>query len=279
LIRAGRLALPRLALPLLALPLLTLTAAAPTRPLRIASINPCIDAVLRRVADPANVVAISHYSQDPRATSVPLDWARRFRATSGTAEEIVALRPDVVLSGAHVLPATVAALDRVGVKLVQYPVPDSVAESVEQVRDIARRVGHPERGAALARAIEAAAAPAPGPALPALIWQSGGLTPGKGTLPDELLARAGFRNASAEHGLKKWDVLGLEPLVARPPRILFSPAAAEAGDDRLLRHPAIRRLGARIRIEPYPERLMSCGGPTIIAAMARLKAARGRLAR
>ena len=52
---------------------------------RVVSINPCVDAVLREVADPAQILAISDYSQDPRVTSVPLDWARRFTATSGTA--------------------------------------------------------------------------------------------------------------------------------------------------------------------------------------------------
>ncbi|WP_066647021.1 MULTISPECIES: ABC transporter substrate-binding protein [Sphingomonas] len=255
-------------------------AAAPDSPsaLRVASINPCVDAMLRHLADPQQIAAISHYSQDPDATSVPLGWARRFRATSGTAEEIVALRPTVVLSGAHVQPATVAALRRVGIKLVEYPVPATVAESIAQIRDIGRRLGHPARGDALARAVEIAATPTAAEPVAALIWQTGGLTPGTGTLPDDLLSRAGFANASAGYGLKRWDVLGLEPLVARPPRILFSPAAAELGTDRLTQHPAIRRLGTHIRISPYPERLMHCGGPTIIEAMARLKDVRRGLA-
>ena len=91
------------------------------------------------------------------------------------------------------------------------------------------------------------------------------------------LARAGFRNMSAAYGLKQWDVQGLEYLVARPPRVLFSVGAAEAGGDRLAHHPALRRLAARIAIEPYPVRLMNCGGPAIVEAMARLTAARRRL--
>jgi iron complex transport system substrate-binding protein len=43
------------------------------------------------------------------------------------------------------------------------------------------------------------------------------------------------------------------------------------GEDRLTAHPAVRRLAQRIGIAPYPSRLMNCGGPTIIAAMARLR--------
>lgn len=256
---------------LLALAALPLLSAAPLRVPRIVSINPCIDAVLMQVADAGQIAGISHYSQDPRATSIPLAQAARFTATSGTAEEVVALAPDVVMSGPHVAPATIAALKRMRIRLVQYPVPDSVAESEAQVRDIARIAGHAPRGDALAARIAAAADPVGVRPVAALIWQSGGLVPGAGTLPDELLTRAGFRNMSAVYGLKKWDVLPLEYLIARPPRVLLSVGAAEVGEDRLTAHPAVRRLAARIAVAPYPSRLMNCGGPTIVAAMARLR--------
>ena len=64
---------------------------------KIVSLNPCSDAVLAEVADPAQILAISHYSHDPRASSMPLDQARRFRSTGGTVEEVIALKPDVVV--------------------------------------------------------------------------------------------------------------------------------------------------------------------------------------
>lgn len=254
----------------------TPVAAAPApRTPRIVSINPCADAVLMDVADPSQILAISHYSHDPRATSIPLAQAHRFRATSGTAEEVVALAPDVVISGQHVAPATIAALKRMRIELVQYPVPDSVAESIQQVRDIARLAGHPTRGAALVSRIDAAARPArPAPAsapASALVWQSGGLVPGAETLTDELLRRAGFRNMSAAYGLKKWDVLPLEYLVARPPRVLLSTRSSPNAEDRVTGHPALRRLAHKIVVADYPTRLMNCGGPTIITAMARLR--------
>lgn len=246
--------------------------------LRIVSINPCIDAILLRVADPASVAAISHYSHDPRATSVPLDLARRFPATSGTAEEIVALRPDLVLSGSHVSPSTVAALRRMGIRLVQYPVPDSVEESVRQVRDIALQSGHAERGEQMARAIEAAAAPSQAAPVPALIWGGSGLVPGSGTLADDMLKRAGYRNMSATYGLSQWDVLGLERLLADPPSILFSIGAADMGRERMADHRAVARLERRIDVIPYPSRLLSCGGPAIIEAMELMKTTRAKAA-
>lgn len=254
-----------------------LVSAAPRLP-RIVSINPCVDAVLARVADPAQIVGISHYSQDARATSVPLGWANRFKATSGTAEEVVALRPDMVLAGPHVEPATIAALKRLRIRLVQYPVAESVPDSMAQVREIAAATGHADRGDVLAARIAAAAAPSSARPVGALVWQGNGLVPGSGTLTDDLLKRAGFRNMSAAYGLKQWDVLPLEYLVADPPRVLLSTAPEGVQDDRMTGHPAVRRLAKHITVAPYPTRLMNCGGPTIIAAMARLRQVRAKVA-
>ena len=255
-------------------PALLGTTGSAARAPRIVSINPCIDAVLMQVADPGQIAAISAYSKDPRATSIPIAVARRFRATSGTAEEIVALSPDIVFGTFPVPPATVNALDRMHVRLIQVPIPQSIAESEGQMRAIARISGHPARGEALAKRIAAAAAPLRLPPVSALIWENSGLVPGAGTLPDEMMRRAGFRNISASYGLKRWDVLPLEYLIARPPRVLFSIGAAEHGEDRMTSHPAVRALGARIVRARFPERLISCAGPTIIDAMTRLKAVR-----
>jgi iron complex transport system substrate-binding protein len=257
--------------PVLALVLALLPAAVTAAP-RIVSINPCVDAILMQVADPEQLAAISHYSQDARATSIPLAQARRFKGIGDSAEEVVALAPDLVIAGGHVAPATVAALRRMNIALLQVGVPASIAESLAQVRRIAAAAGHPERGAALAARISAAVAVArPGAEapVPALIWQGGGLVPGTGTLADELLAVSGFRNMSAAYGLRMWDVLPLEPLVARPPRVLLSSGGAGA-EDRMLAHPVLRGLAGQVAIRDFPQALLQCGGPTIIAATARL---------
>ncbi|OYY67600.1 ABC transporter substrate-binding protein [Sphingomonas sp. 28-63-12] len=246
---------------------------------RIVSINPCVDAVLMKVADRGQIAGISHYSKDPRATSIPLAQAARFTATSGTAEEVMALAPDLVIAGGHVAPATIAALARLHIRLVQLPVPATIAESNDQIRTIALAAGHVDRGARLVAEIDAAvrAAGDPGsPAVPALIWQGGGLVPGTGTLADELLRVSGYRNLSASYGLRQWDVLPLEYLVAQPPRVLLSVGDADHSD-RMLGHPVLGRLKKRIAVRDFPERLLHCGGPTIIDAVARLAAVRRAL--
>jgi len=239
---------------------------------RVVSINPCVDAVLMQVAEPAQIAAISHYSQDPRATSIPLDQARRFAVTSGTAEEVVALAPDIVIAGSHVAPSTISALHRMNIPLIQIGVPESIDESSAQVRTIAAAIRQRARGEALvARIDDAVRAASASSAAPsgALIWQGGGLVPGDGTLASELLRVTGFRNLSADYGLKQWDVLPLEYMVAKPPRVLLSVGAHDRSD-RMLGHPVLARLKHQIAVRRYPEKLLHCGGPTIIEAVGHL---------
>lgn len=262
--------------PCLALVLAACTAAPPREAGRglpaIVSLNPCTDAILAEVADPGQIAGLSAYSSDPASSSMDLATARRFRAVDGTVEEIAALRPDLVIGGTFMPPATVGALGRMGFRLERFGIASTVTDSEAQVRRLAALAGHPERGEALVRRIEAALAanraPA-GPAVPAVVWQSGGIVPGAGTLISDLLARTGFTNAAAARGMKQADVLPLELMLAFPPRVIFAAGNPAAEEDRLLSHPALASLQhtRRERLEPA---LLWCGGPTIVRAAGRL---------
>jgi iron complex transport system substrate-binding protein len=249
---------------------------------RIVSINPCVDAVLMRVAQPEQILGISHYSQDPQATSISLDLARRFHATSGTAEEVVALAPDLVMSGPHVSPSTIFALERMNIRILKFSVAETVEASEKEIRQIAAAVGAPERGEQLVADIEraiAAARPRDERRLSVVIWQGGGMVPGRGTLADQLLQITGYRNFSASYGLAKWDVLPLEYLIASPPEVVLSVGTGEGERDRMLGHPAVRALSQKVAFRTYPFRLLQCGGPTIVEAVARLAEVRDEVER
>jgi iron complex transport system substrate-binding protein len=245
-------------------------------PSRIVSMNPCVDAILMKVADPAHIVAVSHYSHDPRSASVPVAWARQYPAVSDAAEDVIAAKPDLVIAGQHVSIQTISALQRLGIPILQVAVPESVVQSTQQITDIAAQIGRPAQGVQLNGEINAAlsAAQSQGAPVTALIWQGSGLVPGKDTLADEMLTRTGFRNLSAALGLKKWDVLPLEGLLAQPPRVLLSGEAnmGESSQDanRMLSHPALRKARAHIQVAHFPSSLLNCGGPTIIKTAQRL---------
>lgn len=243
----------------------------PERP-TIVSLNPCTDAILAEVADPAQVLAVSHYSHDPRASSMPVEKARRFRTTGGTVEEILALDPDVVVASSYLDPATAQALARLGMRVEAVGIAPTVADSEAQIRQLAALAGHPERGEALVGRIAAAlaAARSEGPPVSALLWQEGGIVPGEGTLVARLLAHTGFASHSAARGLGQGAYLPLEAVVADPPRVILA-----AGDERMLTHPALRGLKG-VRYERFDPTLLFCGGPTIVRAVERLAEIRRR---
>jgi len=246
----------------------------------IVSLNPCADAILAEIADPGQLLAISHYSRNPNESSMDPGLARRFGTTGGTVEEIVALRPDVVVADSFVAPSTAQALARLGVRLERLTITDSVATSHAQVRRLARLAGQPERGERLIARIDAAlraARPGDMRRVSAIVWQGGGLVPGEATLIAELLSRTGFANAAAARGLGQGAVLPLEAMLAAPPRVIFAAGDPRADEDRLLRHPALRSLApgtARVRFE---RKLLWCGGPSIPRAVGRLAQARRTL--
>lgn len=256
-------------------------------PARIVSMNPCVDAVLEEIADPASIAAISHYSKDPRAASVRPGWAERFPAVSDAAEDVVAARPDLVIAGPHVAPQTAAALERLDIPLLKLGVPATVAESEAQVMRIAERIGRSGQGRALAARIERAVMraradlPASGARPAALIWQDSGLAPGEGTLADDLLRQTGFVSASRRMGLAQWDMVTLEQLLSAPPDVLMTgEAAMDTGTggsgNRMLSHPVLGHVRGRMMVADFPASLLHCGGPVIIRALSRLSEVRRR---
>lgn len=240
----------------------------------IVSNNPCIDAILVELVPAERIAAISQYSLREGGSSMGVAKAQRFHAIGGTAEEIISLRPEVALVGAHTPAGTLDALRRAGIRVEVIGVANSVTDSVAQVHQIGRAVKAHAEADVLVTAIEQAAAPAnraTDRTKDLLIWQNGGLVPGPGTLMDDLIKRAGFSNAANRYGLGPWDLLPLEPVVRNPPDIIVSPTAkGDASDslrDRWLSGP-----NNDVRHAQMPAHLLYCGGPTIIEAMGFLRA-------
>lgn len=239
----------------------------------IVSTNPCADAILARIA-PERLAAISHYSHDPAATSLPLAVARRFPAVAGTAEEVIARHPDLVVSDIFAPAATREAYARAGLKVLTLDAPATIAASEAQVLAIAEAAGVPARGAALVRAMEAASPAIRGDRPSVLLFIAGDLANGGGTLLDDLLRRAGLRNAAADYGLAFTATLPIETIVAHPPAAILSDGDGRTAD---LRRRILARSGAATVEMAFPRALMNCGGPTIIPALRRLTAIRTAL--
>lgn len=249
-------------------------------PQRIVSLNPCLDAILLRVVDPSRIAAVSHYARDA-ATSTIAAEAADLNFTYETAEEIVALNPDLVLASRHSALATRNALARLGIPFALFGVQEHVEDSIAQIGEVARLCGEPARGEAemaAVRAALAAAQPPPGhPPVEAVIFQARGFAAGAETLIGELMAGLGFVNVAARYGLTNWGYIPLERLVADPPQLLLSGAVSDGAAnwaERIVSHPALKAVAGRMERGSFPEALMYCGGPVLTKTAAALAAAR-----
>src|SRR6185436_11069723 len=140
------------------------TADAYGEPTRIVSMNLCLDSVLVELVPHEHILALSQYARDPWRSTIA-DVAAKLPYTNETAEEVVALRPDLVLAGRHSAIATRNALKRVGVRFELFDVPESIDESTEQIRRLAMLLHRQAEGEALVTRIQGAidrAKPKPG---------------------------------------------------------------------------------------------------------------------
>ncbi len=248
------------------------------KPGGVVSNNPCIDAVLAKVAAPEQIAAVSAYSHTMNSASAPLEWSRQFPALGNSAEEVIAAKPRLLLTGNIASNGTNSALKRAGIKMEVFGVAGTIDDSKKQITTISVAIGRAKMGALLNAQIDAAlpVLDQAKPAIPALIWQSDGFVAGEGTLQDDLLRNTGFRNMSSEYGLKNWDYLPLENILRNPPEIIFMPQSSAGDDGRsvYMRRKILRHLIGKTKIISFPDQLLYCGGPTIIEAARILNQAR-----
>lgn len=250
------------------------------RPMRIVSLNMCVDSIVIELVSHDRIAALSHYARDPQRSTIA-NVASHLPITYETAEEVVALRPDLVLTSRHSAIATRNALKRVGIRFELFDVPDTIAESLAQVRQVARLLDAEDEGevmvARIEAALEAARMPADQAPLTAAIYQPGGLSAGANTVVGELMELVGLQNIAARYGVEQYRPLPLEVLVSDPPDVLLvgeTSPGAPLRSEKIVRHRALRALESQMTQSVFPARLLYCAGPTMVEASAALVRAR-----
>jgi iron complex transport system substrate-binding protein len=233
---------------------------------RIASMNVCTDQLLLTLADPGQIVGLSRYARD-RFQSWAADDARRYPILSGGAEDILLLKPEVVVASLFDKRATRELLKEKGVKLAQFDVPRSLDDVKAQIRGMGEIVQHPDRAnaeiakldAAIARARQAVAQNH----VRVLPLSRRGWVSGSESLLSSLLAETGLLNVAGELGVGYGGFASLEQIVElQPDFIVVSDASERAEDDgsAFLLHPALQRFYPASRRIVIPDRLTVCGG-------------------
>ncbi|WP_068635291.1 ABC transporter substrate-binding protein [Thauera butanivorans] len=214
---------------------------------RVMSTNLCADMLVLGLAEPAQIVSVSRKSQDPRRTAM-YEQARRHPANDGSAEEVLALRPDLVLASRRWQARHQAALfERHGIGIVTVPYPTDWNGIFASTRHIAGRLGRAAAGEALVADVQARIAHLQASTHPAraLYLRPNGGSAGAGTYVDAVFQAAGVRNHATESGRRGWGRVALEDVVADPPDVfvvssmLNDTTYARSG---FARHPQMRTL-------------------------------------
>jgi iron complex transport system substrate-binding protein len=246
-------------------------AADEARPQRIVSINACADQLVFALADRSQIAALSHYAaEDDYSIAADAVKASGVRLIRGSAEEVLKLKPDLVLAGTFTRRATRQQLKAFGIRLETFAPAESIAAAKVDIRRTAAMVGQAQRGEALAADIDAAVAEARaavgGRHLRLLQLRRNAYISGAGTLFDDALAALGLDNAGREFGLKGTRQVSLEAVLKlRPDALVLFDAYSRPGDQgaALLFHPALRDLYPAARRILIPGNQVVCGGPSL----------------
>ncbi len=247
-----------------ALLLLTGTAA-PAAPRRIVSLNVCADQYLLALADPSQIAALSSNARDPELSAAATK-AGGFRTLRRASEEVLAIRPDLIL-GFPIGPNQVAGAPPGDWRTLGLSSADSYGAILDQIRQVARAIGHVDRGERLITTMnrDLAALPRPKRGGVAAYYQRRGYMTGTGTLIDDLMRRVGLTNLAAKLGKPPLAQVPLEEMVAARPDWLIVESATDRVVDQgteMLHHPALAAI-PRISL---PQSWTVCGGPAYVQA-------------
>jgi len=244
-------------------------------PRRIVSLNMCADQLIVALADPDQIAGLTEWARDP-ALSFYAERATHLPYTHRSAEEVMALKPDVVIGAPYRTKAILAPLKTRGVRLVEMPRMESYASLAASIATVAAAVGHPERGAALTRRIDAqlaALGTPPGHGRSAAYYQRQGYLTGTGTLVDDMMRRAGLTNIAGSMGRSSLSQIGLEQMALARPDFLVMDDATRTAQDRgsaMLRHPLLDSAVPPSRHLYVPQALTVCATPGYPQAVAML---------
>ncbi|MBE7619767.1 ABC transporter substrate-binding protein [Komagataeibacter sp. FXV2] len=249
---------------------------------RVASLNLCTDQLLLLLAEPGQIVGVTPLARDCW-NAVMCEQAQHVPVLRPTAENIVASHPDVVLGGVYTAAVAMQAGRDGGAQVIALPPARSLTDIPAQIMTVANAIGVPERGRQLATAFAtrlAALSVGRSPTDPtAAVYAANGFVTHAGSLPDDVLAHAGFRNYATLMDHQASSRFSMELLIARPPDLLILDRSGKGTSlaQSMLDHPALKEAFAGPHHLDVPARLWLCGLPQTLDSVVMLRTARHNL--
>ncbi|WP_328805862.1 ABC transporter substrate-binding protein [Salipiger abyssi] len=242
-------------------------------PGRVVSLNVCTDQLALLIGAPGQLISVSRLAHDPRSSAMA-EEARALPANGASAEEVVLLRPDLVLAGNYTARAATQMLEQLGYRVERFAPARSLEDARQNILRMGALLGREDRAAEVLAdfdARRAALRETPERKPRVAYYMPFNETAGAQTLTGDILNAAGMANLADEKGMAFRGRLPLEGLLlAEPDLILVSrPYDSPAQATSLLQHPALQATGALHQVVDSPNWI--CGTPALLDAVAAMR--------
>ena len=246
------------------------------KPLRIVSLNLCADQLLIPLLTPAKLVGITQLASNPEVSYHYLN-ANQYHQHTSRIEEIMALKPDLIIAGEYTAEPTNQLLENLGFKVITLGLPVTMDGVFQQITFLGEQISEQKRAAKLIRQMRDELASLH--IIPkeqqkrAVVYYANGYTAGQQTIVNAILTLAGVINVAAELNIDFVSPLSLEQLLASKPDILLLGRHNKNTDSlahQVLQHKALKQYTALNHEKKImvPDRYWTCAGPSSITAAA-----------
>jgi iron complex transport system substrate-binding protein len=235
---------------------------------RAASLNLCTDEYLLLLAKPQQIVGVSYLSRELLESPLA-EQARRYPGNGGSIEDVLTLRPNLVLTMGGGGRATALLARRLHLHAVDLPAPATLDDVAKNLRTVAMALGNPRAADSWVHRLAQLRRTFPGRATDSFWVSGGGQSLAPGSLAAEWLRLAGFQQRPLANGR-----VTLETLLTSPPKVLIRSdyrSGQMSGGQRWLKHPVVRRAASRQLVTDG--RPWTCQGPLMIPEVERLRKA------
>ncbi|MEO5774838.1 MAG: hypothetical protein ABIQ32_12075 [Sphingomicrobium sp.] len=235
---------------------------------RVASLNLCTDEYLLLLARPQEIASVSYLSQQ-RDDSPLWQRAKGHHANYGSFEQVLPLRPQILLTMGGGGRASSLLARRMGIRSVDLVPPANIDDVATNLRAVAGALGEPRRAQPWLTRLEQLRRTRPARAREAIFLGGGGRSQSPGSPGVDWMRLAGFRQRPLPGGRAS-----LETLLVRPPEVLIESGYRRgqvSSETMWLNHPIVRQTKAR-RLTA-DGRVWTCMGPLMIPEIERLRKA------
>lgn len=221
---------------------------------RVVSLNICTDQLALRLATHGQLQGLSINASNPHfmGDAVSLSSMKFLR---GDIEEILELKPDIVLMAEGQNPSLQNWLIAHKINVIALSTPTSLAALRLQIRGVADAIGEPDAAESIIQeqktALENSSISEPAPSI--AIYYARGFSEGTGSVMDDMLTTMGLHHVAREAGWENTHYVSLEEMVATAPDMLlierYGFSAASEGE-KLLMHPALAKTKAKKVVVP-----------------------------